>query len=123
MSPFIKDGDIITVGPRGNDKLRRGDVVAFVNAENRGLTVHRLSRISGRTLELRGDNLTHAEGCATDDVLGKVIRVERNGVVADGGLGAARILIARLNQCGHLPALTRAAAKLLRLVKVSLRDG
>ena len=43
MSPFIRDGDVLTLAP-APDRLRIGDVVAFINPCNQQLSVHRLVR-------------------------------------------------------------------------------
>jgi signal peptidase I len=79
MYPAIRGGDYLHVVPCRVSELRRGDVV--LAATDRGLTAHRIVRISERdgTLQIimRGDNSLRSDrpvGAA--DVLGRVARVD-----------------------------------------------
>jgi len=78
MYPLIRSGDRLLVEPVAPRALRRGDVV--LARLDRGLTAHRIVRIDGATITMRGDN------CDVDDppfapaqLLGRVRAVEREG--------------------------------------------
>ena len=99
MSPFVKDGDIITVSPLSGLSPRLGDVVAYVCAETGTLVVHRVVGRRGNCCLIWGDNA--AEGCDLTpeaNVLGRVTRVERNGKDVSLCLGSERFLIAFLRR-------------------------
>ena len=132
MSPFIRDGDVITVAPvlppdrnprtpktssvppNGEPVVRAcgiGQVVAFVAPENQRLVVHRIiGRHESRFL-IQGDNLSGlvADAVRPDDILGRVVRVERGRKRVWLGLGPERHVIAVLSRAGLLlPVLLRA---------------
>jgi len=78
MYPLIRSGDMLIVEPAEVRELRRGDVV--LAQLERGLTAHRVVRIDGETIVMRGDN------CDLDDppftpahLLGRVRSIERGG--------------------------------------------
>jgi|WetSurMetagenome_2_1015567.scaffolds.fasta_scaffold63135_3 hypothetical protein len=130
MSPFIKDGDVITVAPlrppRGNPNAltgspRRageanacgiGQVVAFVSPGSNRLVVHRIiGRHESRSI-IQGDSLSGfvADAVHPDDILGRVVRVERSKKRVRLGLGPERYAIAILSRAGLLlPVVVRAA--------------
>lgn len=103
MSPFIRDGDVITVLPKGGRRLRRGDVVAYVRPVNGRPAVHRIvGRISAGFV-LKGDHESTADfHVAESGILGVVDRVERNGRRVRLGLGLGRRLIAGLSAWGFI---------------------
>jgi len=143
MSPFIKDGDVITIAPvqpsnrnphaltlvhlrrlRSRLRLRGGEepglrtcgigqVVAFVTPVNQRLVVHRIiGRHESRFL-IQGDNLHGlvADMIHRDDILGRVVRIERGRRRVWLGLGPERYAIAVLSRAGLLlPILLRAVA-------------
>jgi signal peptidase I len=79
MYPAIRSGDYLYIVPCAVSELRRGDVV--LAATDRGLTAHRIVRISERDssirLTTRGDNsLRNDPSVGAADVLGRVGRVE-----------------------------------------------
>jgi len=55
MTPFIRDGDILTISPVSL-RLRRGDVVPFVNPSSNQLMVHRILDVSREGYLIKGDN-------------------------------------------------------------------
>jgi len=83
MHPWIRAGDLITVGPADPAQLKRGDVIVFESAAGR-LIIHRLVAVrageAGLTLVTRGD-----AGAANDPpfgvgrIVGRVIEVWRGG--------------------------------------------
>jgi GNAT superfamily N-acetyltransferase len=81
MSPFIRDGDVLTVQAVTTDALRVGDVALYCRAGHR-LAVHRVAsrRVRGEraVLRMRGDAVVDtAERVPAQQVLGRVVRVQR----------------------------------------------
>jgi hypothetical protein len=93
--------------------------VAFVAPENQRLVVHRIiGRHESRFL-IQGDNLSGlvADAVRPDDILGRVVRVERGRKRVWLGLGPERHVIAVLSRAGLLlPVLLRASV-LTRFLK------
>ncbi len=78
MHPFIQNGDIITIAPILST-LTVGDVVCC-STSDLPLIVHRITRIDVDQIHIKGDNLDSEDGVfSKEDILGKVIRIERNG--------------------------------------------
>jgi hypothetical protein len=133
MSPFIKDGDVITIAPvqpsnrnphaitsspfppgevPGVRTCGIGQVVAFVAPVNQRLVVHRIiGRHESRFL-IQGDNLQGpvADMIHRGDIIGRVVRIERGRKRVWLGLGPERYAIAVLSRAGFLlPILIRAS--------------
>jgi len=107
MTPFIRDGDVITIEPVAIP-LRRGDVVAFVNPFSEKLTVHRIINISQAGYLIKGDNISDSDGRVPfSSIIGRVACVEHCGQKVWLGIGFERIIIAWLSQHGLLPILMR----------------
>jgi hypothetical protein len=122
MSPFIKNGDVITVAPLRGKKPRLGDVVAFINPRTEGLVVHRVVGKRGKNhLYIRGDNLpTRSHIVPIGPILGRVERIERDGKAVTLGLGLEKTFIALLSRRGLLlPVLL----PLWRIIRLFLRKG
>jgi signal peptidase len=82
MHPTIKDGETITVEPVKPSGIKRGDIVLY--RLDKGVIAHRVVRIEkndGAPLFiLRGDALgAQDEAAAVQQVLGKVVSVQRGG--------------------------------------------
>jgi signal peptidase I len=107
MSPFIKDGDVITIAPAAQEKPALGKVVAFTQPLSGQLIVHRVIGMQGVAFLIQGDNNAgQADGLVqSGDILGCVTRVERNGRQVYLGLGPERCLIAWLSRGGWLGRL------------------
>ena len=82
MCPTIRDGELITVGPVSAHQIVRGDVLLC--RQSTRLLAHRVvavhTRGGERVVQLRGD----AKGAddapiALNDVIGRVVSVQRNG--------------------------------------------
>ncbi len=80
MYPFVQNGDILLVEPRNAAELSTGDVVFYRRPRGR-FTAHRLVQKDGSGILItRGDNLHYCDyPVPAEQVLGKVIAVERNG--------------------------------------------
>jgi len=118
MSPFIKDGDVITVTPLEGAPPGFGDVVAFFHPGTRKLAVHRVVGKEGDFYFLRGDNSSVADGLIPrNSILGKVARVERKGKKISWGLGPERFLIAFFNGKGLFVSLIHPLWKMIAPIK------
>ena len=120
MSPFIKDGDALTVSPMGERDPRVGEVIAFVSPLNGRMAVHRVvSRTTSGWL-LRGDNSLEADGVVgLEGMIGRVVRVERGGRDVRLGVRAGGSLIAGLNRgrgLTRLRALWRLPRRIARAI-------
>jgi signal peptidase I len=83
MRPLIRDGDFILVSPVENSTIKTGDVVLYSATGNK-VMVHRLIgkyKRKGRTeVLIKGDaTLSPPEKMDIQNVLGKVVAIERNG--------------------------------------------
>jgi hypothetical protein len=102
MSPFIRNGDVLTVFPLSG-RPRLGDVVAFVKQETGGLAIHRVVGTGAGHCLIRGDNSSRDDGFVPEaNILGCVTKVERSGKKILLGLGPERYLIAFLVRKGLL---------------------
>jgi len=83
MSPFIRDGDILEIKPAEVSEIQLGDVI-FYRTESR-VAAHRvIRRVPGNgkvSLITKGDSSpTSDKPLHAEDLLGKVVTVERNGL-------------------------------------------
>ena len=115
MSPFIKDGDVVTISPALGASPRPGDIVAFRCPSTGKLLVHRAIGKIGDLYLMQGDNVSTMDGGVDGkDILGLVRRVERNGRTVRIGLGPERSMIAFLSRRGVLLSLLRPAWSFFR---------
>ena len=122
MDPFIRDGDVITVSPLGEDLPGVGDVVAFVQREIEKPLVHRVIGIKANSYFMKGDNTTGVDSpVPTANLLGLVMRVERGRKRVLIGLGPERFLIALLTRKGLMIPLVGFAVKLLGSIRNMMR--
>lgn len=100
MSPFILDGDLLTLAPFGSRPPSPGDVVAFTFPSSRRLFVHRLIALQGASCLVQGDNSPSGPDglLPLSRLIGRVVRVERRGRRVQLGLGPERRLIALLSR-------------------------
>lgn len=76
MHPSIRSGEHLHVVPA--EELRVGDVI--LARASRGLTAHRIVRIEGARIVMRGDNALRSDGAVDREaVVGRVAAVERDG--------------------------------------------
>ena len=112
MSPFIRDGDVVTIRPLGSRPPRTGAIAAFLYPGTGKVAVHRIIREKSGRFLLKGDNVPAIDGSLPlDMILGTVSRVERNGakVSLRGRAGAAAI--ASLSRSGLLSKAVGAARR------------
>ncbi len=103
MHPFIKDGDAVTIAPLPLRAPRLGDVVLFFHEKARRLFIHRIAKKDGGFLVTKGDGALSDDGrIPMSDVLGKVIRVERDGKKVRLGLGPEGSMLGLLARAGLL---------------------
>jgi signal peptidase I len=123
MTPFVRDGDVITVAPLRTGDPRLGDIVAFFSPGGEELIVHRVVRRRGEFSLIRADNKPEADGLLPRSrVLGKVSRIERKEKRVRLGLGFDRVLIATLSRLGWLMPFVALTRRLLRPFR-NLRGG
>ncbi len=117
MRPFIREGDVLTVEPLAGP-ARLGEVVVCVQADGGRLMVHRVVRV-GRTGWLtKGDQARQADGWVEQPgLVGRVVRVERQGQAAWAGLGRERVLIGWLSRWGWLVPMVGWAAALMKKIR------
>jgi signal peptidase I len=103
MSPFIKDGDIVTISPPADRQIRKGIVAAFVHPQTDRLVVHRIIRATPRGIWMRGDNTFESDGIIPlKNVLGFVTQVRRGQKRIFYGRGAGGAVIAALSRRNFL---------------------
>ena len=115
MSPFIKNGDVLTISPLGNTPPTFGGVIACIHPHTKKTVVHRLVGRPHRRFLVKGDN-SHAPGVLLNlnDILGHVTRIERSGRRIRLGLGPERRLIALFSRRGILQLSLSFLQRLLR---------
>ncbi|MEI6309523.1 MAG: signal peptidase I [bacterium] len=102
MSPFIRDGAVLTIAS-APERIRFGDVVAFVRPQCHKLVVHRVVGISQAGYLIKGDNAPEPDACVMRaSIIGRVVRVEHGGKRMRLGLGMERIVFAFLSRRGWL---------------------
>jgi signal peptidase I len=117
MLPLIRPGDLLRVRRPDDQGPKLGDVVAVRGMPAGGLLLHRVVRLQGGRLLLRGDNTTMDNGeCSVDDVLAIVSEVERKGRLVWFGPGRWHRPMAWLVRGGWINRMNRAALFARRLV-------
>lgn len=103
MSPFIKDGDLLTASPLHNALPKFGDVVVCLLQNRQRILVHRLIAKKQKTYWVKGDNTDEMVGPLDNQhLLGRISKVERNDKRVLFGMGPERYLIALFNRsCFH----------------------
>jgi len=122
MSPFLKDGDVLTISPKRQNFFGKGDVVAYRHQMLNKIVIHRIIGKKNGFYMLKGDNTAgNTDLVCEKDILGYVSRVERNGEKAHFGLGPERYLISLLTRFDLLVPLMLPLRKIFRpMLKRSL---
>ena len=109
MSPFIKDGDLLTILPFNEKAPRIGQVVAFIQPHDGNVLVHRIISKHRQSCLIKGDNTPgrHDGLIPIENILGFVEKINRKGRDVRFGLGVERIPISLLSRINFLvPILT-----------------
>lgn len=114
MTPFIRDGDVITIAPLRHLYPGIGSIVAFAHPVSGNMVVHRVIEMKGNSPVIKGDN---GENCFDgvipfENILGFVTDIERNSRRIWLGLGPERFLIAWLSRFKLLTPLRTTLASL-----------
>ena len=124
MLPLIRPGDTLCVRPPAGTEPRLGDVVAVRGMPGGGLLVHRVVRLHGGKLLLRGDNTTVDNGeRAAGEILGIVSGVERRGRDVWFGAGRWGGPVALLVRTGSVTRVNRVVLFVSRLVRGRRQSG
>jgi phage repressor protein C with HTH and peptisase S24 domain len=92
MYPAIRSGDYLEIAPCDVSQLRLGDVILATT--ERGLTAHRIVRIRGARITMRGDNALRSDpSLGPEDVLGRVenVRTESATIMRLAGVLVRRV--------------------------------
>jgi hypothetical protein len=117
MSPFIRDGDKVTLSPLQGHTPRRGDVVACVGPGGQRLIVHRVVGKRGDSYLVKGDAASRVDGLVPrEGILGCVTKVERDGKQVSIGLGPERFLLGDLTRSRFLMSLLLPVRWLVRRI-------
>lgn len=116
MSPFIQDGDLISLSPLLDAPPKMGEAVAFIDPETNKLIVHRIVSKDQNAYLILGDNQIEPgyDTIQIGNILGRVTGVERNGKVVRLGLGPEKYLIAHFSRARLLQPLIAGLAPLIR---------
>jgi signal peptidase I len=115
MSPFLKDGDVLTICPKRQNFFGKGDVVAYRHKMPNKILIHRIVGKKNGLYMLKGDNTAGITDLVCEkDILGYVSKVERNGEKAHFGLGPERYLISLLTRFELLYPLMLPFRKIFR---------
>ena len=108
MSPTIKLGDVITVVPYGSLRVRRGDVLVFRVPGGERMISHRVVKVSGRRLTVRGDNngLEDPWRLSLEDVVGRVAKRARGRKIRSLAGGRAGALLGGILRSTAVARLT-----------------
>ena len=127
MYPTIRDGEAVTVEPIHAHEVRRGDILLYRTM--RGVIAHRVVSIAedanaGRVFTLRGDSLAACDAPVnTEQVLGRVVSVERKGRTLNLGGRRARIRSAVYLRAMRLRKRLNLRLGILRSLKRPERKG
>ena len=91
MAPFMRDGDVVSIGltPAGGPRI--GDIICYEPRVGR-LFVHRVVAYTRDHLVVKGDALAVVEHVARERVLGTVVALERRGTPTRLDSAGARLL-------------------------------
>lgn len=111
MYPTLRPGDRVMIVPYKGQKIRRGDVIAFIPGEENRKIAHRIISIDSQGIKTKGDNNNRVDAWVLHPVhiLGRVIYAQ--------GRKGRRLVFGGL--VGHLLAL---AVKVIRRLESSVSD-
>ena len=118
MSPFVEDGDIVTVSPLAGSRMGFGSVVVFTCPRTGKVMVHRIVGTKGKHYLTRGDNAAEADSLVSKDkIAGVVSMVERQDTRVSLGFGMERVVIGVLSRMGMLPSAVRSWRWIRRMTR------
>ena len=118
MSPFIKDGDVLTIAPLQGSSPGFGEVVVLNHPSTGKIIIHRVIKKKAGAYLTKGDNIPEPDGFISEaHIFGRVTKVERNGTKLLLGLGPERSLILFLTRWRLLPLL----APVWRFLRLMMR--
>ena len=121
MSPFVKDGDVITVSPLRNNSLQTGEVVAFLSPQTGRLIVHRIIEKKADGFVIKGDNNPeYGDIVPSSNIFGYISKLERKGRSLPIGIGAEGPLIAFLARRNFLVPMFFPIRKIRQLMRRSV---
>lgn len=102
MTPFVRDGDVVTIAPVHASQLRTGDLVLY-RAQGGGLILHRMVALArspdGPQPVMRGDNQVRSERIRPEQVLGRAEFLMRDGRTRNPRAWARRATALVLTRC------------------------
>lgn len=114
MSPFIRDGDIITISPICG-LVAIGDVIVVLT-EKKGFFVHRIIGINKDNFVIKGDNREEIDGEYPRKLIcGVVTKVERNTKIVKLGFGPEKLAIALLSRGNILRRVVHHTSRIIKL--------
>lgn len=117
MTPFILDGDVITIAPFDAATCSPGDVVAYIKPNSNRLIVHRVVEISDNRYRIWGDNIHEDDGeVPKSAIIGSITCIERRGRMIRLGTGPERVIIAFMLRRQWLSSLKHIGKTLLSAV-------
>jgi len=121
MTPFIRDGDVVTVAPASKVNPSVGRVVAFIQPDSGRLVIHRVIDRQGTAYLIQGDNASgQPDGLVpAPAILGCVTRVVRSNRRIYLGLGVDGTIIAVLSRNGLIQKIVSRLRALKHLLKKS----
>jgi signal peptidase I len=118
MYPLIQTGDILLIEPKSPNRLNIGDII-FYRRPWGDYVVHRLIKKNGSaTLLTKGDNqYNYDPPVSFDEVLGRVIKIEKDGkqVNLTGGINQTLGWLIAWLALGHIPLHIKVKRRLGRL--------
>ncbi|MBN1560140.1 signal peptidase I [candidate division KSB1 bacterium] len=106
MYPFIKEGDLVTLGRIDSARIRVGDVIALPHPEEGNLIIHRVVRIDCNHFKTKGDfNLMSDGWIEKESILGIVVRVQRTEKEVKQAHVLVQRLIALLSRFSRMPRI------------------
>jgi signal peptidase I len=112
MHPTIRSGEHLHVAAVVARSLRVGDVV--LARAPRGLTAHRVVRLTRESIITRGDNALRRDGALRpSDILGRITHVEREGATVTVPSAPLRIRVVAQRVRRHLFSLSQLVRSLV----------
>ena len=112
MRPLLRPGDVVVVQPADPSALQAGEVV--VAQQSGEWITHRLVTVDQRGFLTHGDNTRFAdEAVSADQLVGRVIAIERADEIIDLQQPRWRVIDRRINRVQRLQLRALAAARTL----------